>query len=81
MVLSHSWIVTLNLLSIGAGVVSALCLYWASLTVPWKLRSWTGETPVEKKYDRTQRIMAWGGIPCIFVAGVCQVAVVLLGSN
>jgi hypothetical protein len=79
--MQHSWVVSLNLVSVIASMVSAFCLYWASLTVPWKLRSYGGETPVEKKYDRTQRIMAWIGLPCVVIAGVCQAAVILGGSN
>jgi hypothetical protein len=71
----------LNLVSVVAGAAAALLLYWASLSVPWKLRSWTGETPVEKRYERIQHIMAWVGIPCVLIAAVCQAVVAIGGSN
>jgi hypothetical protein len=74
----HAWIVTLNLISILTGSAAALLLYWGSLGVPWKLRSWSGETNVEKRYERTQRIMAWVGNPCVFIAAGCQIAIILL---
>ncbi|MGH7090488.1 MAG: hypothetical protein ACREFQ_16450, partial [Stellaceae bacterium] len=76
-----NWATALNLISIATGAAAALLLYWGSLGVPWKLRSWTGETTIEKRYERTQRMMAWVGIPCVFVAAACQAAVVIAGSN
>jgi hypothetical protein len=79
--MSHNAIVALNVLSVATGAAAALLLYWGSLGIPWKLRSWSGETPIEKRYERTQRIMAWVGIPCVIVAAGCQLAAILLGSN
>jgi hypothetical protein len=79
--MSRSLIMTLNLTSIVAGAAAALLLYWGSLGVPWKLRSWTGETLIERSYERTQRIMKWVGIPCVFIAAGCQTAVAIFGPN
>ena len=56
--MAHFWVATLNLISIAAGVTAALLLYWASLTVPWTLRTWTGQSPLEKRYEKTQKITA-----------------------
>jgi hypothetical protein len=75
--MSHIWIVTLNLVSISAWMVSSFCLYWASLTIPWKNRSYGGETPIEKKYERTQWIMASIGLPCVVIASGCEAVAVL----
>ena len=79
--MSRSLIMTLNLTSIVAGAAAALLLYWGSLGVPWKLRSWTGETPIERSYERAQSIMKWVGIPCVFIAAGCQAAVAIFGPN
>jgi len=74
-------IAALNLAIVVAGAAAALLLYWGSLSVPWKLRSWKGETPIEKRYELTQRIMAWLGIPCVFIAAACQIAAIWLSAN
>jgi hypothetical protein len=75
---SHSWIMALNLMSVVTGAAAALLLYWGSLSVPWKIRSWTGETPAEQHYERARRIMKWIGIPCVFIAAICQVIVAIV---
>ncbi len=75
--MAHSWMMTLNLISIAAMTVAAILLYWASLSVPRKIQSWTGETLIEKRYERTRHIMARIGIPCVLIAAGCQTAVVL----
>jgi hypothetical protein len=79
--ISHNWTMTLNLVSVVTGTAAALLPYWSSLSVPWKLRSWTGETSAEKRYERTQKIMASVGIPCVFIAALCQSAVAIDSSN
>lgn len=76
--IAHNFVITLNIVSVVASAAAALLLYWGSLGVPWKLRSWTGETTVERRYERTQRIMACVGIPCVFIAAACQITVILL---
>jgi hypothetical protein len=75
--MAHSCAITLNLISIAAGSAAALLLYWGSLGVPWKLRSWTGETLIEKHYERIQHIMAWIGVPCVLITAGCQTMLVL----
>ena len=79
--MSHSWVTAMNLISITAGTAAALLLYWGSLGLPWKLRSWTGDTAIEKRYESVQRLMAWVGIPCVFIAAACQAAIVLFAPN
>jgi hypothetical protein len=76
----HNWIVPLNIVSAAAWTVATLLLYWGSLGVPWKLRSWSGQTTNEKLKERRQRIMAFVGIPCVFIGAGCQIAA-LFGSD
>ena len=73
----HDCIVILNIVSAVAWLVAALLLYWASLSLSW--RSWTRQTPDEKRWDRQRRIMKYVGIPCAVVGAVCQIAAALLG--
>ncbi len=75
--MSHSWTIALNLISIVAAAVAALLLYWGSLSVPWKLQTWTGESEVEKRYKRVRSMMVAVCIPCVLIAAICQAAVVL----
>ncbi len=75
MSIPHFWITALNLTSAFTGGAAALLLYWGSLSVPWKLRTFSGETAVEQRYERTRRMMQWVGIPCVFIAVICQVIV------
>jgi hypothetical protein len=75
MSLSHCWITALNLTSALTGGAAALLLYWGSLSVPWKLQTWSGESAVEQRYERTRRMMKWVGIPCVGIAVICQVIV------
>lgn len=79
--MSHAWQMSLNLASVVLGALAALLLYIGGLTLPWKLRSWTGETPIEKRYERTQSLMAWLGIPCVLVVAVLQVVLIVFRSN
>jgi hypothetical protein len=79
--MSHSWVTAMSLISIAVGAAAALLLYWGSLGVQWKLRSWTGDTAIEKRYDSVQRLMAWVGIPCVFIAAGCQAAIVLFAPD
>lgn len=79
--MSHGWLMALNLASVAAGTAAALLLYLGSLTVPWKLRSWSGETEIEKRYERTQNLMARLGIPCVLVAAGFQAVAIIFGSN
>jgi hypothetical protein len=68
---------TLNVTSAIAAGTAALLLYWGSLSAPWKLQSWTGETPDEQRWERIRRIMKWVGIPCVIIAVICQVIVAI----
>lgn len=79
--MTHGTITVLNLASVGLATLGGLFLYWGGLTVPWKLRSWSGETEAEKRYERTQHLMAWLGIPSVILAGLFQVIVILGSSN
>ncbi len=79
--MSHGLLIALNLGSVILGACAALLLYLGGLTVPWKLRSWTGETDIEKRYERTQSLMAWLGIPCVLLAAAFQAVVIIFGSN
>jgi hypothetical protein len=79
--MSHGWVMVLNLGSVIFGTAAALLLYVGSLTVPWKLRSWSGETDIEKRYGRTQSLMAWIGIPCVLLAAAFQAVAIIFGSN
>jgi hypothetical protein len=79
--MSHGWLMTLNLASVVMGAAAALLLYWGSLTVPWKLRSWSGETDIERRYERTQSLMGWLGIPCVLLAAAFQAIAIIFGPN
>ena len=79
--MSHGWIIALNLGSVVLGAIAALLLYVGSLTIPWKLRTWSGESDIEKRYGRTQSIMAWLGIPCVLLAATLQGVAIVFGSN
>jgi hypothetical protein len=75
----HDCIVILNIVSAVAWLVAALLLYWASLSLPWELRSWSGRSAGEKQWGLRRRIMACVGIPCVVIGAGCQIAIALLG--
>lgn len=75
--MSPELIKALNLTSEVTAAASALLLYWGSLSVPWSMQSYSGESEPEKKYRRTRRIMIGIGIPCVLIAAGCQIAVTL----
>lgn len=71
---------SLQLVSTTTAFASALFLYWGSLGVPWKMQSWSGESPAEISWKRKRKWMIWVGIPCACIAFGCQIWAILIGS-
>ena len=68
----------LSYISIVAGLVAVLALYYASLAVPFDMQSFKGETEPELRYKRRQKMLKWVGLPCVFVSVGCQTAITIL---
>jgi hypothetical protein len=62
----------LEFVSEGTGLLSVLLLYWASLAVPASMRSWSGESKTEKRWDFRAKLLTRIGIPCAVIAVGCQ---------
>ncbi|HKD30897.1 MAG TPA: hypothetical protein VKC66_33940 [Xanthobacteraceae bacterium] len=67
----------LEFISEGTGLLSVLLLYWASLAVPAGMKSWSGESEPEKRWDSRAKVLAWIGVPCAVIAVGCQAIITI----
>ena len=71
---------TLDVISVVAGGMAALVLYWSSLSVPWDNQTMNGTTEFEKRYKRKRRLILWWlGIPCVLISVGLQIVVISMG--
>jgi hypothetical protein len=75
--MSPELVKALNLISEVTAAASALLLYWGSLSAPWSIQSYSGDSEPEQRYRHTRRAMVCIGIPCVVIAAGCQIAVTL----
>jgi hypothetical protein len=68
-----STIRTLQTISTVAALISALCLYYGSLGVPFEIQSYKGQSAGELAIKRRDKILKWIGIPSAVVAGLTQI--------
>lgn len=79
--MTPAWVLVLNLTSIVASATAALVLYWGSLTIDWGQQTWDGESPAELRHQRKQKVFKRIGIPCVFLAAICQLALALFSPS
>jgi hypothetical protein len=63
----------LQTISTVAALISALCLYYGSLGVPFEIQSYKGQSPRELAVKRREKILKWIGIPSAIIAGISQI--------
>ena len=71
------WQQIAQLIAILTGLLAAVTLFYGSLGIPWESQSWSGESPREKALKRRNQVLAWVGLPALFISGGCQLAVTL----
>jgi len=67
----------LNALGLLSGLLSAVCLYFGTLGMPWVTQSWSGNTPAEQTFQRQRRRWSVAGFVLLALGFALQLIALL----
>jgi len=68
----------IQLLAVLSGLLAAGTLFYGTINIPDKDRSWDGETDHEKVRESRNRVLQTIGIPATGISFLCQLILIFL---
>jgi hypothetical protein len=71
----------IQLLAVLSGLLAAGTLFYGTINVPDKDRSWDGEADHEKAREKRNRVLLAIGIPATGITFLCQLILIFLPTS